>query len=230
MHVDSDDWIEPTMVEEAIKKQKESDYDIVSMDFNVHYPKYKKIVKQPDITNNAELTKQLIISYVHSVWARLIRTSLYKENNVRNIEGINYSEDLQIMPILTYYASKIGVLHKALYNYNCMNETAYTIQKTNAIKQQTKTTLQTLYNFFKNKSEEYIEAINICTAKSLCVEIFNKSHITKSDIEILKNYKNYTKYFPSQQKIFFLSKKPCILNFYKKVYKYTTHILFKRMK
>ena len=64
-----------------------------------------------------------------SPWNKLIKTKLFKENNIKFLENYIY-EDLATMPILAGYANDIAYLEKPLYNYiirngSTMRQTTY---------------------------------------------------------------------------------------------------------
>ena len=90
-HVDSDDWVEPNMVELLMKRQQETDADIVTERMMAHLDDGTE--KEAILGYNLE-DEELFMAYMrHSVrWmmiGKLIRTSLYMENGVRAVEGIN---------------------------------------------------------------------------------------------------------------------------------------------
>lgn len=126
IHVDSDDWIEPTMVEELVKKQQETNADIVSCNAIAHYVSGTSVWKEKYYASKRDMIMSLIqISFDHVIWRRLIRTSLYKINHIEAVEGINIGEDHYTMPRLLYYAKSFAKCDKILYHYNCMNSNSY---------------------------------------------------------------------------------------------------------
>ena len=51
-----------------------------------------------------------------SPWNKLIKTTIFKENNIKFLENYIY-EDLATMPILAEYANNIIYVEEPLYNY-----------------------------------------------------------------------------------------------------------------
>lgn len=125
-HVDSDDWIEPTMIEALVSKQQETDADIVSCNAIAHYASNDVICEEPDYSSKEEMMRSIIrFTLNHVIWRRLIRTSLYKDNGIVAYEGVNIGEDHYTLPRLLFYAKSYAKCSMTLYHYNCMNEQSY---------------------------------------------------------------------------------------------------------
>lgn len=126
IHVDSDDWIEPTMIEMLVNKQQETQADIVSCNAFAHMSSGDVILKEPDYSSKDEMMRSIIRRTLdHVVWRRLIRTSLYKDNGIVAYEGVNIGEDHYTLPRLLFYAKSYAKCSMTLYHYNCMNEQSY---------------------------------------------------------------------------------------------------------
>lgn len=126
MHVDSDDWVENDIVEKCVNKQIEGNYDIVSVDIIREWKNWHEHIILPNFKNNKDMSIKLLNGQsFHSIYGHLIRTSLYKNNNIKLKEGLNMGEDYSIIPRLSYYASKVCNLHSFLYHYNFQNESSY---------------------------------------------------------------------------------------------------------
>lgn len=128
MHVDSDDYIDVTCVEKCVKAQEETSADIVSFASYIDWGHgnikqgydYKDIGKREwDLLAIGRCTQT-------NVWGHLIKRSLYKDNDIYVIEGVDFGEDLQVFPRLVFYARSIAVLHEYLYYYYKGNELSYT--------------------------------------------------------------------------------------------------------
>lgn len=132
-HVDSDDWIEPNAVALLVKRQIETDADIVSVFFYMHMndfnDNYEKLLKRILTLKekNREDTLKAMLNYgsIVATWNRLIRTSLYREHNIRSVEGIDAGEDLIITPRLVYYSKKVASVKAITYHYNKCNSNSY---------------------------------------------------------------------------------------------------------
>ena len=127
MHVDSDDTIESTTVELCVKKVAENNSDAVVFGMR-HYFKTGDIVEHVSVPNkHRDYIIQLITRKAHvCMCGGLYRRSLYTDNNVWAIPGLNMGEDYSTKPRLLYYAKNVVALDLPLYNYNHLNESSYT--------------------------------------------------------------------------------------------------------
>ena len=177
IHVDSDDWIEPTMVEELVKRQQEIGADIVSCNAIAHYIDREEKLIEPDYASKEEMMRSLIkMSLDHVIWRRLIRTSLYKENNITAIEEVNIGEDHYTMPRLLYYAKSFAKYDKALYHYNCLNVGSYMQSSStsfNALRVKSDVeSLNILIGFFNVKDPIYLEQLYAIKVKYIYSNFF----------------------------------------------------------
>lgn len=118
--VDSDDWIEPNMLEMLVKTAEDTKSDIVSFDFKVHYLNKTEIVSLP--FNEVEVFRRYCISSLWTVlWKNFIRMNLVKEYAVHFPAGIDGGEDYYVVSLLSLYAKKVAYVPQPFYNYNVMN-------------------------------------------------------------------------------------------------------------
>lgn len=127
LHVDSDDYIAKNAVEVLVKEAQSSNADIVDCAFTEVVNDLNKSVKFP-FHGNKELYIDLIISRLgfvtNQIWGRLIRSSLYKDGNIINQEGIDLGEDFSVLPILLYEGRR-SYVDDCLYFYRIDNGTSY---------------------------------------------------------------------------------------------------------
>lgn len=160
MHVDSDDWIDLDCVKLCVEKQLESKADIVNFDFLQHFSYTTKRIEQPNIESIIDLTLEVLKRSVPvMVCGRLIRTKLYKDNNIRVKEGVNMSEDYCVSPKLIFNSQKVIRLQKALYNYNCMNEGSYCYSFSEKKAKEVLSVYDDLILYFSDKNMKYRKAI-----------------------------------------------------------------------
>lgn len=172
MHVDSDDWIDLNVVEACVNNQLVTNADIVSIGVKrVHDGKEKAdIIEWED--NVKEMTKRIIIHSVHNgVWGRLIKTSLYKQNNIKIEIGRGQSEDLQVVPRLFYYSNKTTFVDDAYYYYNNDNVTSYTASFSVENVSDSIKTFDFLINFFNTKDVSIAKAVRIRKVSELAKSI-----------------------------------------------------------
>lgn len=160
LHVDSDDYLsDKEAVEKLVKKQMETDADIVIFENIVYYKKYTLNQK----TGDYSIPKKLCLAQLsgqerHSVWGELIRKTLYADNGIRVLEGYNMAEDYQVTPRLAYFAKRIATLHESLYVYDKTNEISYTYSFSKAKSTQSDKAYDILKDFFHDKGSEYMDA------------------------------------------------------------------------
>lgn len=125
--VDADDWISPDAVEKLIARQAQDDADIVS---GKVLKVYNGNTKPFPIVSPSSKTDTIIGFLDHSIawciWGRLIRKTLYSDNGVQCLEGINYNEDYQVIPRLFYFAEKVADIPSVIYYYGTGNPASYT--------------------------------------------------------------------------------------------------------
>lgn len=196
IHVDSDDWIEKNTVEQCVKKQLEHNADIVIYGFQEHY-KYGKSMKRPFINGKDESFVVAVLKGHNYpvVWNKLIRTSLYKDNHIKCLDGINMGEDFQVTPLLYYYATRIDVLDICLYHYNLVNSNAYTKSFSVDKSEQAWKTLIYISDFFSDKKGDYSKVLDFSKvnfiARTLisCARTSNKQYFQVLRKRLLKEQK-----------------------------------------
>lgn len=159
MHVDSDDYVDKEIVRKFIDKQQSEDYDIVTCDIVCVGPNYNQYIKSLEATSPKDFAAMTIRHSVrNSVWGRLIRRSLYTDNYIEVQNGINMSEDLQVIPFLFYNSTKIGFLHEFLHFYDCTNINSYTYSFSEHKVEQVFQTLRKLEEKF-SRNEDMLDAV-----------------------------------------------------------------------
>lgn len=160
MHVDSDDYLDKNAVEYAVKRQVEVNADIVSFNcYNLYG--YKNVgVSQPDYLHKDDWLLAILASKcIVTIWGRLIRKSLYDNNNLTVEEGVNVGEDFQILPRLVYFANKVAFVNLNLYFYDRTNENSYISSFSENRYNQVCRTISILQDFFVKIDMKYVEAL-----------------------------------------------------------------------
>lgn len=127
VHVDSDDWIEHNAIEMLVKRQLDTEADIVSCNAIAHYPEGNtKLLIEPKYATKDDMIMQTIqLTLDHVIWRRLIRKSLYTDNNICAVEGVNIGEDHHTLPRLVACANTFASIDECLWHYNCENQSSY---------------------------------------------------------------------------------------------------------
>ena len=161
MHVDSDDYVDKEIVAKAVLKQQENNADIVVIDFKKAYPSFSKVVNYSSFDDTKDYCLTVLArKNSNSIWAKLIRRSLYVDNGIKCKEGCNQGEDFQIVPILLYYAKRIVNLQEPLYYYDCSNEGAYSNSFTISKHDQNWESMNLVKSFFEHKGPVYRYAVD----------------------------------------------------------------------
>lgn len=127
IYIDSDDYCEPDMLEKMYQKAIEEDADVVIADYFDNYG--DKEYYRYGQTRNAETdyVKRLINGQVRcSVCIKLIKLSFVINNNLKNIEGVNHSEDYYFSFQIFLLTNRISYIPYAFYHYVRINTNSYT--------------------------------------------------------------------------------------------------------
>lgn len=162
MHVDSDDYIERITIEECVKKQIETEADIVSCNALKHRTDFTEKMQHTEHLSPKEYCLNVLQRNAHvCIWGRLIRTALYKNNNIHVEPGINMGEDYQVIGKLFFYSHKTAIVNNFLYHYDCTNIGSYSNLYSKSKQQQSWRSFDIVKIFFENKGEEFTEATSI---------------------------------------------------------------------
>jgi len=117
--VDSDDYIEPEMVEVLYNKAIEEDADVVVSNLIIEFEN-KSVIFNDRIYDKSE--DNFIHMILHketssSMCNKLVKSSLYKRFDCRVPENLNYCEDWHIMTRIYYFANKTVKTDQAFYHY-----------------------------------------------------------------------------------------------------------------
>ena len=211
LFVDSDDYIEPDMVEALCYKTLENDSDIVFCSFRNEFNNGKSA--QFNINKTFDKVELINDAYSHpALWNKMFKRKLFLENDLHIYKGINYGEDLALLPRLLFYANSFAFVEKPLYHYIQFNSDSYTRKFTDENLKQTLKVIDLLSDFFANK-EGYEDGI-------LLLKAIRKAKILRSG----RTEKQYADLFPeinSSTSTFHLDSKSKILLFLaaKKQYK-----------
>lgn len=155
LHIDSDDWIAPNYLKTVYSEALSQEAEIVITDYYINYSDkvaiYKKIGRGIWKNDNINCTKKIINSEINpNVWNKLIKRSLYTDNNIYHPVNIQYGEDLAVTPRLMYYAKKIIKINKAFVHYRQNPMSITKTAKLNSIFE-LKDCLDILKKFFSDK-------------------------------------------------------------------------------
>ena len=123
---DSDDWMEPDMLEKLYSAAKERDADIAYCDFFLSFEKNERYMSNPRFDTAEEMLKRGFLSgrMKYNLWNKIARRSLYEKIGIVFPEGHSMGEDMAMIRVAAV-ANKTAYVPEALYHYVKLNEEAY---------------------------------------------------------------------------------------------------------
>ena len=121
IHADSDDWVEPTMLEELYAKAQAEKADIVICDFYSNTETDQKyVVQRPSSSDGQQVMRDLFQQLHGSCWNKLVRRVCCNKCNAKFFPGIDYCEDVFFWyQVFSHPQVKVAYLPKAYYHYYC---------------------------------------------------------------------------------------------------------------
>ncbi len=152
IYIDSDDWCDFDMVSSLYRKAKETDADIVACDFYMNY-KNKEVYKKQNYTENIKSDFQQLVkgTISTSLSNKLMKRSLYTENNILPPIQINMPDDKWLAIRLFSVAKSISYLNKAFFHYWQENENSICSVTTEKTWSDLRWYVQTTTAFLKEK-------------------------------------------------------------------------------
>lgn len=125
-HCDSDDFVEKDMLEEMYRAAKEKDADMVYCDFYLSFEKNERYMSNPAYETAEDMFKQGLLggNMKYNVWNKLVRRSLYTDNDITFPAGHAMGEDMTMIR-LAACAKSVAYVPKAFYHYVKLNANAY---------------------------------------------------------------------------------------------------------
>lgn len=126
-HCDSDDYVDPEMLEALCREAEGSGSDLVWCDYWATSIDREEYVSQASTPDGIACIREIMAGRLHgSVCSKFARRSLYVENEIRFPEGQDVWEDVATTIPLLACASKVSYLPRAFYHYVQYNAGAYT--------------------------------------------------------------------------------------------------------
>lgn len=131
IHVDPDDWVEPTMLEELYAKAKAEDADMVICDYYVNNGNHQQYVKQQPLNLDSSTVLHELFQQLHgSCWNKLVKRVCYNVNNVIFPQNMVCWEDLYVNVSLIKKGNlSIAYLPKAFYHYDIFTNANSLVRK-----------------------------------------------------------------------------------------------------
>lgn len=185
IHCDSDDWVDTNLYESLYNKAIETCAEVVMFPVTEEWGNYSFVRDLGDLGNSCQNVlknwyKNCVQMYTFN---KLVKASVYKDNNILPYEGINMWEDNGLMLRVFYYAKGLVQINDATYHYFRGNENATThAYGSKAVGQMIKCA-GLLYDFFKNKPD-FKEYENT----ALAVKLFARINLVTTTFTGLKKY------------------------------------------
>lgn len=129
IHIDSDDYCEPDMLQCMYEKAEKEKADVVIADFFITYSQ-KEFYKSHKPLCKDECIKQLLEAKLPpSVWNKLVKREIITANHIENIKGGDNGEDYFTTIRICFYAKKIVFINRAFVHYVQYNANSYTSLK-----------------------------------------------------------------------------------------------------
>lgn len=159
-HCDSDDYVEPDMLEKLYVIAEDNEVDIVWCDWFLTFAKNERYMKQPRYDTPLDALKGMLSGKMKfNVWNKLVRHSLYMEHNVRFPEGYGMGEDMTMI-MLFAFAQKVQYTPYAYYHYVKLNTNAfsntYSYQNLCELKHNIRTIEEFIHNIYGDSLEKEI--------------------------------------------------------------------------
>ena len=125
-HCDSDDYLDPTMLEKMYQAAVRENADFVYCDYFLTFSGGERRMNQPSYRTGEQIVKEGFLSGAikFNVWNKLVRKSLYTEYDITFPEADPMGEDMTMI-LLASHAGKVVHVSTPLYHYIKDNPSAY---------------------------------------------------------------------------------------------------------
>jgi len=219
--IDSDDYVDVTMMEKLWKKAEDEKCDLVECDLYWEYPEGKKILDQSHIIDNYFVDIRVM------AWNKLYKRKLLQETKVLFPKGLQY-EDICFCYQLLPYVTKIGYVDEALYYY--IQRDSSIANTSNKRVRETYDILKLVLDYYheKNLYDKYYDELEYITMKFILGRNFYRI-CALSDQGLRKKYLEegwqlLEKTFPNWKRDRYLQTRGGKHHFY---YKHMNHFLYR---
>lgn len=155
-HFDGDDYAEPELLVRMLKTAEQTDADYVWADWLLTYEHTHRHMFQPSFATATDALKGILFGRMkYNVWNKIVKHSLYTENNILFPEGFGMGEDMTMIRLLAC-AKKVAYCYYAGYHYVKTNSGAMTSNMSNRSYEDIRHNLEETVTFLKKKFPEDI--------------------------------------------------------------------------
>ena len=154
MFVDSDDSLSVDFVEQLVRCMEATGADMVDAPYALWDGEKTSSLIQPFAGRTDVYLRLLLCHNMESphIWGRLYRRRLFTDHHIQPVEGIDYGEDLAVVPRLLYHARRACV-DRGYYLYRTGNATSYTHTISERAHQSFLRANQLIFDFFLSKAD-----------------------------------------------------------------------------
>lgn len=185
LQIDSDDFIAINMVEYMISEAERTDADIVICDMNlISNTGQRHIYTNPSL-NPRECMAQVLMSIVHgSVANKMIRKSLYVQNDIWPVQGLDMREDLSVIYRLLYFSKKLAYLPNPFYNYILREGSISADRMSEKQQKNAQDLIEQMILFY---SKEHIKEANLLVALSFFKAYIKSEILLHGSLALIRN-------------------------------------------
>lgn len=149
---DSDDWMEPDLLEKLYSAAKANDADIAYCDFYLSFEKNDRYMSNPQYDTAEDMLRKGFLGgrMKYNLWNKIARRNLYEKIGVVFPNGHSMGEDMAMIRIAAV-ADKVAYVPEALYHYVKLNEVAYSNTYTSKKLEDTRYNVSLTTSFLKEK-------------------------------------------------------------------------------
>lgn len=125
IHADSDDWVEPEMLEEMYAAACANHSDMVFCDFyEIHKDQIKYNSQRPESHDRLTIFGQTFNILSGSLCNKLIKRTCFLDYQISFEQGVNYEEDKLVCLKILSHDIVVTYLEKAFYHYDLVQNSA----------------------------------------------------------------------------------------------------------
>lgn len=123
--MDSDDWVEPSYLEDFHIDEIKSDFYVSGASYDVYEKVYSQLkYKQRFCENAQEIKQQFIVQHLDEngyPWGKIYRLEVIRENNLRFNEALSINEDHIFIFQYYSYIKDLYIISSCKYHYICFD-------------------------------------------------------------------------------------------------------------
>lgn len=119
LHIDSDDWIEPTVLEHSVRTAERDNADVVIFDVICHLQDGEEYWSQkPASSDHWTVMGQTMHDLCCSIWNKLIRRDIIQKYQIRFDFSLHTAEDMLFILSLLAHPLRISYTSESVYHYD----------------------------------------------------------------------------------------------------------------